>query len=223
MQDNENATQERINEITREFAAGFKFIGNYPKSVTFFGAHQEKEDGPFYQDARKLAGRIVTELGYAVLTGGSSGIMEAANRGAFEAGGQSPGLHIKLPTEQVSNDYITADINFHYFFVRKVCLSFAAEAYIFYPGGYGTLDEFFEILTLVQTKKVESVPIICVGDGYWTKLKELMREEVLSRENMLPEDLDLFTITDNHDEILDIIKKAPVRTRMPVGTKYLDS
>ena len=223
MQETIVATNGRLAEINREFEAGFKFLESYPKSVTFFGAHQTKEGDPMYEDARGLAGKIVEELGYAVLTGGSSGIMEAANRGAFEAGGQSLGLHINLPTEQVSNPYITAGIDFRYFFVRKVCLSFAAESYIFYPGGYGTLDEFFEILTLIQTKKIEQVPVICVGTGYWSKLKDFITSEVLGKNNIQPEDMNLFTITDNHDEVLEIIKKSPIRTNVPYKAEVLNT
>ena len=141
--------------------------------------------------------------------------MEAANRGAQEVGGDSLGLQIELPHEQATNKFLTKELKFHHFYMRKVYLSYAAEAYIFYPGGYGTLDEFFEIITLVQTKKIESVPIICVGSEYWNKVKSLLKEEILSRENIEPEDLELFTITDNHDEVLEIVKNAPVRISVP--------
>ena len=215
MQNQKDTSTERIAEIRKEFTNGFKFLKDYPKSVTFFGANQTKEDNPFYQDAITLASRIVKDINYSVLTGGSTGIMEAANRGAYEAGGNSLGLQIKLPKEQSTNKYLTKELSFHYFFTRKVCLSFAAEAYIFYPGGFGTLDEFFEILTLVQTKKVQNVPIICVGSEYWNKVKDLIKSEILARGNIEPDDLELFTITDNHDEVLDIIRKAPVRNDIP--------
>ncbi|MFH1472900.1 MAG: TIGR00730 family Rossman fold protein [bacterium] len=211
--------EERLTEISRELREGFELLKDYPKSVTFFGANQTKEDNPYYENARELAGRIVRELGYAVLTGGSSGIMEAANRGAYEAKGDSIGLQIKLPKEQATNKYLTKEISFHHFYMRKVYLSFAAEAYIFYPGGYGTLDEFFEIITLIQTKKIESVPVICIGSEYWHKIKKLIEEEILSRKNIAPEDLNTFTIIDSHDEILDMIKKAPVRIGIPFNTE----
>lgn len=212
---------ERIAEITKEFTDGFKFLEDYPKSVTFFGSNQAKEDNPYYEDARKLAAKIVTDLGYSVLSGGGPGIMEAANRGAHEAGGNSLGLIIKLPKEQVVNEYITKEISSYYFFVRKVLLSFSAEAYIFYPGGYGTLDEFFEILTLVQTKKIEGVPVICVGRDYWNSVKNLIKTEMLERGAIDPQDLELFHITDDHEEIVEIVRKVPVRTGLPFNGQTL--
>src|SRR3989338_7679319 len=208
-------TSERIAEISREFTEGFAFLEEFPKSVTFFGSNQFKEDNPYYQSARTLAGRLVKELGYSVVSGGGPGIMEAADRGAFEAGGNSLGLLIKLPNEQPVNAYITKSVSFYYFFARKVCLAFGAEVFIFYPGGYGTLDEFFEIITLVQTNKIRGVPMICVGSAYWNKVKSFMETELLSRGFIYENDLGLFTITDNHDEIIEIIKKAPLREGIP--------
>lgn len=215
MQDYDNATANRLTEITKEFQTGFELLKNYPKSVTFFGASHTKTGDPIYDNARLLAGRIVQDLGYSIVTGGSSGIMEAANRGAKEAGGHSLGLQINLPHEQMINGYLTESANFHHFFVRKVCLSFYAEAFVFYPGGYGTLDEFFEILTLIQTGKIDRSPVICVGSEYWNKMKDVLKTEVLGRKNIAPEDLDIFTITDNHDEILEIVKNAPIRDKIP--------
>jgi uncharacterized protein (TIGR00730 family) len=206
--------RERVNEIAKEFSNGFKFLEDYPKSVTFFGSSMMKEDNPYCQSAKVLAGRIVKELGYSVLTGGGPGIMEAANRGAYENGGTSIGLTIALPRPQLINKYITKEFDPYYFFVRKVLLGFSAEAFIFFPGGYGTLDEFFEILTLIQTRKVVGVPLICVGSDYWKSLERFMQAELLSRGTILPEDLLLFTITDNLDEVIDIISKVPVRNTM---------
>lgn len=199
---------ERISKISSEFRRGFEFLEDYPKSVTFFGANQFREDNPYYISARSLASRVVKELGYSVLSGGGPGIMEAANRGASEAGGNSLGLLIKLLSEQVTNKYITKSFPFYYFFVRKVCLSFSAEAFIFYPGGFGTLDEFFEILTLIQTRKIADIPLICVGSEYWNELKGFMEKEMLSRGTITAEDLELFQIVDDHDKIIEIIKKA---------------
>jgi uncharacterized protein (TIGR00730 family) len=210
--------RERVSEISKEFADGFKFLEDFPRSVTVFGSTQTKEGSPFYEDARILSGRIVKELGYAILSGGGPGIMEAANRGAFEAGGVSIGLLIGLPQEQIVNKYISKNIKSYYFFVRKVCLSFSAEAFIFYPGGYGTFDEFFEILTLVQTKKITGVPIICVGSKFWNKVVDFMEDEMLARGAIDEHDLDLFHIVDNHDEIIDIIRNAPVRITIPFST-----
>ena len=206
----------RVAEISREFTEGFDFLADYSKSVTFFGANQFREDNPHYADARKLASHIVEKLGYSVFSGGGPGIMEAANRGAFEAGGNSPGLLIKLPDGQITNKYITKSFASYYFFVRKVLLSFSAEAFIFFPGGFGTLDEFFEILTLVQTKKMVDIPIICVGSEYWNKLRKFMEEEQLSRGAIITEDLDLFHIVDDHDKIIEIIEKVPVHSGLPL-------
>ena len=206
---------ERVHEISKEFTEGFEFLEDYPKSVTFFGANQFKEDNEYYASAQKLASRLVKELGYSILSGGGPGIMEAANRGAFEAGGNSLGLLIKLPSEQIINKYITKGFSAYYFFIRKVCLSFSAEAFIFFPGGFGTLDEFFEILTLIQTKKIEGAPLICVGSEYWNKLKEFMEKEMISRGTISSNELELFHIVDSHDEIIEIIKKVPVRIGVP--------
>lgn len=210
--------QQRVSEISREFTEGFRFLENYPKSVTFFGANQFKEDNQHYMSARALATRVVKELGYSVLSGGGPGIMEAANRGAFEAGGNSLGLLIRLPNGQITNKYITNEFSTYYFFVRKVLLSFSAEAFIFYPGGFGTLDEFFEILTLIQTMKITHVPLICVGSEYWNKLKSFMEQEMLDRAAITTEDLNLFHIVDNHNKIIKIIRKVPVHIGMPLVT-----
>ena len=201
-------TQKRVSDISKEFTEGFKFLEDYPRSVTFFGANQFKEDNPYYADARKLASRIAKELDCPVFSGGGPGIMEAANRGAFEVDGKSLGLLIKLPGGQITNNYLTDSFASYYFFVRKVLLSFSSQAFIFYPGGFGTLDEFFEILTLVQTKKITNVPIICVGSEYWNKLKSFMEKEQLSRNAIVSGDLDLFHIVDDHDKIIEIIKKC---------------
>lgn len=210
------AARERIAEISKEFKEGFAFLENYPKSVTFFGGNLVKEDDKYYADARTLASRFVKELDYSVVTGGGPGIMEAANRGAFEAGGNSIGLLIRLPDGQVTNRYITKSFPLYYFFVRKVCLSFSAEAFIFYPGGFGTLDEFFEILTLIQTRKITGAPIICVGSEYWNKLREFMEQALASRGAILPNEINLFRIVDNHDEIIEIVKSVPVRVVVPL-------
>ncbi len=207
----QEVARERISDITREFKDGFKFLEDYPQSVTFFGSTTFKEDNPYYQSARTLAGLIVKEFGYSIISGGGPGIMEAANRGAFEAGGTSLGLTIKLPGGQLVNKYLNAQVNFYYFFVRKVCLTFSAEAFIFFPGGFGTLDEFFEVLTLVQTKKIKNVPIICVGTDYWNSLQTFIGNTLLSREAVKIEDTELYTITDSHREVLDILHKTPIR------------
>src|SRR5690606_21462531 len=132
-------------------------------------------DNPYYIRARALAKKIVEETGYTIITGGGPGIMEAANRGAYEAGGKSVGMNIILPHEQKINEYLTANARFYYFFIRKVALSFSAETYIFFPGGFGTLDEFFEIVTLIQTNKIPRVPVICVGKEFWSHIVEISK------------------------------------------------
>ena len=175
--------EKRVSEISREFTAGFEFLEDYSKSVTFFGSTQLRDGSPYYKDARLLSSRIVKELGHSIITGGGPGIMEAANRGARDAGGTSLGLTIDLPLGQTTNKYIDKEINFYYFFIRKVCLAFSAEAFIFYPGGFGTLDEFFELVTLIQTRKIEGVPLICVGSEYWNELQDFMREKSSEYEN----------------------------------------
>lgn len=205
--------RKRVSQISMAFTEGFEFLEGCQKSVTFFGANQFREDNPYYASARTLATRVVKELGYSVLSGGGPGIMEAANRGAYETGGRSLGLLIKLPDGQVTNNYITKSFASYYFFVRKVLLSFSAEAFIFYPGGFGTLDEFFEILTLIQTRKIADVPLICVGSEYWNELRGFMEREILSRGAITPEDLRLFQIVDDHTEIIEIIKKMPVHNK----------
>lgn len=202
---------ERVHLISQEFTNAFSFLRKYPKSVTFFGGTRFKEGSLEYEKARSIAGRISKDLNYSIFTGGGPGIMEAANRGSFESGGESLGLTIELSDHQIRNEYLTDHLDFYYFFSRKVCLSFSAEAYLFFPGGYGTLDEFFEIVTLVQTKKIEKVPIILVGSDYWNPLHELMKKELLGRQTIDPEDLELYKITDNEDEIIEIIKNSPVR------------
>jgi len=202
---------ERVHLIAQEFTDAFKFLEKYPKSVTFFGGTHFKESDREYQKARSVAGRISKDLNYSIVTGGGPGIMEAANRGAFENGGASLGLTIELSNHQVKNNYLTDNLDFYYFFSRKVCLSFSAETYLFFPGGFGTLDEFFEIVTLVQTKKIEKVPIILVGSDFWNPLHDLMKKELLGRGTIDPDDLDLYKIVDNEDEIIDIVRNSTVR------------
>lgn len=214
-QDMHGAATERVAEIAKEFTEGFKFLENYPKTVTFFGSTQLREGDFYYEKARSLSARIVKELSYSIVSGGGPGIMEAADRGAYEAGGDSIGLLIKLPDAQPTNSYIKKSISFYYFFARKVCLAFGAEVFIFFPGGFGTLDEFFEIITLIQTRKIAGAPLICFGSEYWNKIKNLMREEILAHGMIEERDLELFTITDNEDEIIEMIKKVKVVENIP--------
>jgi uncharacterized protein (TIGR00730 family) len=197
--------------IAEEFKRGFDFIRQYPKSVSFFGSARSLPENEHYKEVVALSYKIVKELGYTIVTGGGQGIMEAANKGAHEARGDSIGLTIKLSTEQSLNKYVNKHSNFSYFFIRKTMLTFAAEAYIFCPGGFGTLDEFFDILTLVQTKKIPQIPIILFGKDYWQPLNHFIKEQVLKKHGAIDEiDMDLYKITDNHEEIIEIIKKTPI-------------
>ncbi|MEK7552029.1 MAG: TIGR00730 family Rossman fold protein [Patescibacteria group bacterium] len=208
----DKTTAEKLAVISKEFEEGFKFLKKYPRSVTVFGSARFKEDNPYYIHARKLTGKIATELDYTVVTGGGPGIMEAANRGAFEAGGTSIGITISLPHEQTTNMFLTEHLPLYYFFSRKVCLSFFAEAYIFYPGGLGTLDEFFEIFTLVQTNKITEVPIILVGHDYWDDFEKILKEKLIKKFKTIDDgDTDFFTITEDIDQIIEIIRNAPIR------------
>lgn len=204
--------RERIYTIRDEFIEGLEFIREHAHSVTFFGSARFKEDHEYYKKAQSLA-RKVAKLGIDVITGGGPGIMEAANRGASETNNaHSLGLGINLSDEQVLNPYVGDDVVFHYFFSRKVALTFSAESYIFFPGGFGTLDEFFEILTLVQTNKIKKTPIILFGSDFWNRfddfVKETLRDEYRTIDHS---DVNLYTITDDEDEALKIIKNAPMR------------
>jgi len=199
----------RISRIQKEFTDGFKLLRKYPKSVSFFGSSLFKEDNDHYQKARRLANRFA-KLCFAVITGAGNGIMEGANRGAFEAGGQSVGLNIKLPEEQSLNKYLTDSMEFHYFFSRKTVLSFAAEAYLFFPGGFGTLDEFFEILELLHTKKIFPVPLILVGSDYWNGLDNFIRETVFKKHRAIEEkDMTLYKILDDEEMIIKLVTESP--------------
>lgn len=195
----------RLFKIMAEFVEGFEILRKYRLSATFFGSARTKEDEPIYQEAQALAAKLAGSS-FAVITGGAAGIMEAANRGAHEAGGKSIGLNIELPAEQEANRYLTDGMTFNYFFTRKVMLSFASEAYIFFPGGYGTLDEFLEILTLVQTGKVKRVPIFLYNKKYWTPVIEFFEKNLLNEYNVISkDDLKLYTVVDTVDEAYEEI------------------
>jgi len=203
----------RVEHISEEFTRGFEFLRGLERTVTFFGSARFTEDNDHYQTARELAKRL-SSLGIGVVTGGGPGIMEAANRGAYESKGYSLGLNIKLPFEQKFNPYLTDSVTFQHFFVRKVLMTYAAEAYIFFPGGFGTLDELFEIITLVQTHKIEPVPIILVGKTFWRKLQNFIKKELCEKhETISKSDMSLYTITDDLDAIVDIVRHAPIRSQ----------
>jgi uncharacterized protein (TIGR00730 family) len=202
----------RLAYINQELRRGLDLITRYPQSVTVFGSARSLEDNSYYQQARELGKRIVQELDYAVITGGGPGIMEAANRGAKEAGGTSIGVTIRLPKEQHSNEYVTEHVDFYYFFTRKVILSFSALAYVNFPGGYGTLDEVFEILTLVQTHKIPPVPIVLYGTSFWHELDIFIKNQLLTKhETVSPQDPLLYTITDDMDQVMEIIGSASAK------------
>lgn len=200
-----------IKEISKEFKEGFEFLKKYPKSVTIFGSARLTPASSHYHDVKKLAERIVKETGYTVITGGGPGIMESANMGAKDAQGQSVGLNIKLPSEQHINPYVTDSIAFEYFFSRKTMLTFSAEAYIFFPGGFGTFDELFGILTLLQTRKIPSVPVILFGKDFWNPVNNFIKTNMLDQHHTIEsEDMNLFVVTDSSDAVLKIIKGSPV-------------
>lgn len=196
-----------------EFIDGFQFLGDLKKEITFFGSARLPETSPYYKMAVDLA-RTLAENGYTVITGGGPGIMEAGNRGAYEGGGESVGLNIQLPSEQRQNLYVKKGMGFNYFFTRKTMLSASAQAYVYFPGGFGTLDEFMEIITLIQTNKMEHVPAICMGKDYWEPLVTWMRKSMLDVEHPMVSatDFDLFTIVDTPEEAFEIIKKTRERT-----------
>ncbi len=208
-------TESQICVMNEEFRQGFEIVkrnkdGN--KSVTFWGSARLPVDNEHYQKALRLSRRLAGELNCMVTTGGGPGIMEAGNRGAYELGKPSLGLTINLPAEQFTNQYVTEEIPFYFFFTRKVLMAYSAEAYLYFPGGYGTLDELFEILTLVQTKKLSKMPIILVGTEFWKPLDEFIKKTLLlDSETISEEDLALYTITDDEDLIVDIVKNAPMR------------
>ena len=200
----DHETEERVDRIEKELTDGFDLINQYHYTVTVFGSARTTEDDPSYQQARQLTGKLAKE-GFAVVTGGGGGIMEAANRGAFEAGGKSVGLNISLPHEQQLNPYVTESMPFRYFFARKVMLVYAASALVVFPGGFGTLDELFEAITLVQTGKMPSLPIILVGSDFWGPLDEFIKKQLLARKLVSPGDEALYYLSDDPDEITQIV------------------
>lgn len=191
----------RIFRIMSEFVEGFSFLARIQSSVTFFGSARLRETHPYYQKARDL-GRLLAERGYTIVTGGGPGVMQAGNQGACDANGESVGLNIQLPHEQRTNPYVRQSITFHYFFSRKVMLDFSAEAYIFFPGGFGTLDEFFELVTLVQTGKISrDAPIILIGAEFWRPLTQWIETTLLGAFKTIgPQDITLWRLTDDLNE-----------------------
>lgn len=205
----------RALRILAEFIDGWNFLADVKNSVTFFGSARFPEGSEWYEKARQL-GKMLADEGYNVVTGGGPGVMEAGNRGATEGGakGDSIGLDIKLPFEQRANPYVEKGVGFHYFFVRKVMLAYSAQAYVFFPGGYGTLDEFMELVTLVQTKKMsDKIPMIIIGREFWEPLTKFVSDVMLDKfQAISPEDQKIYTLVDTIEEAFEIIKKSPTRT-----------
>ncbi len=194
-------------KVIAEFVEGFDRMNNIPPSISIFGSARTKPEDENYQIAYKIAKKL-TEEGYGIITGGGPGIMEAANKGAAENDGVSIGLNIHLPFEQSHNQYIDTDkiLNHRYFFVRKVMFVKYAQAFVVLPGGFGTMDELFEVLTLIQTKKITPVPIILVGTKFWGGLKDWIKSTMMEKfKTISPKDLDLIPITDDIDEVVKII------------------
>jgi len=195
-----------IFKIMGEFVNGFERMSTIGPCVSIFGSARTKETNPTYELAVQIA-KAIAEAGYGVITGGGPGIMEAGNRGANLAGGTSVGLNIDLPFEQHDNPYIDDDksLDFDYFFVRKVMFVKYSQGFVVMPGGFGTLDELFEAITLIQTNKIEKFPIILVGSKFWSGLMEWIKTTMLGKGNISPEDLDLIHIVDTKEEVVQII------------------
>jgi len=198
--------KERMKRIDEDFMHAFMLLREHPDTVTFFGSSVLPQSSKYCHMARELAGRVVKELHLTIVSGGGPGIMEASNRGAVDAKGDSVGMSIELPKEQVTNRYATHSADFYYFFSRKVALTFTARAYVYFPGGFGTLDELFEIITLKQTGKIPAIPIILIGKDYWDPLNDFVHKIIYTKIGAIDkEDMDLYTITDDLDEVLKII------------------
>jgi hypothetical protein len=197
----------RVFRILGEFVGGFDSLATVTHGVTVFGSARTKEDDPSYQAAYET-GRLLAAQGFEVITGGGPGIMEAANRGAFEARGKSIGCNIELPFEQIPNPYQTKSLTFKYFFVRKTMFIKYSNAYIIFPGGYGTMDELFEALTLIQTRKIRNFPVVLFGSQYWRGLLQWMTSTMLNEKYINPEDLSLMHLTDSPKDAVDFIVKC---------------
>jgi uncharacterized protein (TIGR00730 family) len=200
----------RIERIREELEEGFRALAHVGAAASFFGSSRTPPDDPEYALARETA-RLVGEAGMAVITGGGPGVMEAANRGARDAGALSIGLGIELPFEQGLNDHLDIALEFHYFFARKIMFVRYASGFVVFPGGFGTLDELFESLTLIQTGKVRNFPVILVGTAYWCDLFVWLRDRVAAEGKISPEDLDLVTVTDDPAEVRERLMSAAHR------------
>lgn len=197
----------RVFRIMSEFVQGFELLRNYGLAATFWGSARTQPGDPYYKAAEELAAKMAKK-GFTIISGGGPGIMEASNVGAFKVGGNSIGLNIQLPFEQKLNPYTTESLNFDFFFSRKVMLTFSSEVYVYFPGGFGTLDEFFEIITLIQTKKIEKIPIVLYGSDFWEPLIRFFEKDLLKKyKTISKEDLELFHVVDSVDDALKYILK----------------
>ncbi len=197
----------RVMRIQAEFVEGFGLLAELGVAVSVFGSARTRPGTPEYELAEQIAAALC-HAGYAVITGGGPGTMEAANKGAAEAGGLSVGLGIELPMESGLNEYANVGVEFRYFFVRKTCFIKYSQAFVVLPGGYGTLDELFEAVTLVATGKITRFPIVLVGSAYWSGLLSWLRETALAEGNIHAEELDLLTVVDEPEEVVKVIMKA---------------
>lgn len=199
----------RVFKIMGEFVEGVETLHDLGPAVSIFGSARTAPDDPYYQKAAEIAGLFVKN-DFAVITGGGGGIMEAANKGATEAGGTSVGLNIQLPFEQKPNPYANVKIDFHYFFIRKVMFVKYALAYIIMPGGFGTLDELFESLTLIQTRRIKPLPVIMVGSAYWSGLIDWIKDQLLAQKLISSGDTDIFYLVDDPQEVIKLVKKVVI-------------
>jgi uncharacterized protein (TIGR00730 family) len=202
--------EDRLERITRELRAGFEALAPVGAAASFFGSARTTPDDPEYLLARETA-RLVGESGLAIITGGGPGVMEAANRGARDAGALSIGLNIELPFEQGINPYCDIELEFHYFFARKIVFVRYASGFVVFPGGFGTLDELFESLTLIQTGRVRNFPVVLVGSDYWQGLVDWIRERLLAEGKISPPDVDLLRLIDDPAEVRDVLMRAAHR------------
>jgi uncharacterized protein (TIGR00730 family) len=200
----------RIERIREELEEGFRALAHVGAAASFFGSARTPPDDPEYALARETA-RMIGDEGMAVITGGGPGVMEAANRGARDAGALSIGLGIELPFEQALNGHLDIALEFHYFFARKIMFVRYASGFVVFPGGFGTLDELFESLTLIQTGKVTNFPVVLVGTDYWCELFEWLRNRVLGEGKISPHDMDLVTVTDDPAEVRERLMSAAHR------------
>ena len=202
--------EDRIERISDELRMGFEALAHVGSAASFFGSARTPPDDPDYELARATA-RIVGESGMAIITGGGPGLMEAANHGAKDAGALSVGLNIELPFEQGGNPYCDIALEFHYFFTRKIMFVRYASGFVVFPGGFGTMDELWEALTLIQTGKVVEFPVVLVGTGYWREMIGWVGDRMVGEGNISPDDLELFTVTDDPEEVRDLLMSAAHR------------